>query len=130
LKKTNKKNKIFPLVINWLPVFVWAAIIFSFSSLRSPKASDFFLFDFIVKKTSHVLEYAILYVLIFRATSKNLVLSYFLVILYAATDEFHQSFIVGRTATPLDLGFDGSGANISAYLLWKLKQIQPKKVKR
>lgn len=125
----NKKSK-FNLITNWLPVILWVAVIFYFSSLKQIKVSDFLFWDFVAKKTAHVTEYAILYALVYRATNKNFILAYFLVVLYAATDEFHQTFISGRTGTPLDLGFDSSGANISAYLLWKLKQIHPRKAKK
>ncbi len=128
--KKAKKNKVINLLLNWLPVFLWAALIFHLSSIKQAKVSDFFVWDYVVKKTAHVTEYAILYGLIYRATKKNFILAYILTILYACTDEFHQSFIIGRTATPLDLGFDASGANIASYLLWKLKQIRLKKAKK
>ncbi len=130
LKITQSKSEKSNLFLNWLPVLIWAAVIFSFSSLKNAKVSDFVLWDFIVKKIAHVSEYAILYALIFRATKKNWTLAYFLVFLYASSDEFHQHFVPGRTATPLDLGFDLSGANIATYILWKLKQIRRKKAKK
>jgi len=114
----------------WLPVFLWAVIIFAFSSLPQIKVSEFFLWDFIAKKTAHVSEYAILFALIFRATKGSWILSFLATMLYAVSDEFHQSFVPGRTATFFDLGFDLTGANIASYTIWKLKQIhllQPKK---
>lgn len=129
MKKKNSDTK--PNFLNlWLPVFLWAAVIFSFSTLKQTKVSDFFFWDFVIKKLAHVAEYTILYILIYRATRGNWIASYLLTIIYAATDELHQHFVPGRTATPLDLGFDASGANISAYLLWKLKQIRQKKPKK
>lgn len=114
----------------WLPVFLWAAIIFSLSSLPQTKVSEFFLTDFIVKKTAHITEYAILYFLLYRATKKRLFLSLVLAILYAASDEFHQRFSPGRTPRLYDVfGFDLTGANIAGYILWKLSQTQKKKPK-
>jgi VanZ family protein len=118
------------LISNWLPVILWAAVIFYFSSLKQVKVSDFLIWDFVVKKVAHVTEYAILYALLYRATAKNFVVAYLVTILFAATDEFHQTFVLGRNGTPLDLGFDSSGANIATYLLWKLKQIRPGKAKK
>ncbi|MEK7580927.1 MAG: VanZ family protein [Patescibacteria group bacterium] len=129
MKKT-KKNNNYNFLKNWLPVFLWAAIIFYFSAFKQPKVSEFFIWDYVVKKIAHITEYAILYTLIYRATKRNLILAYIITISYAATDEFHQSFVLGRTATPLDLGFDASGANIATYLLWKLKQIRRKKARK
>ena len=129
MKKT-KKNNNYNLLKNWLPVFLWAAVIFYFSAFSQPKVSEFFIWDYVVKKIAHITEYAILYALIYKATKQNLILAYIITISYAATDEFHQSFVIGRTATPLDLGFDASGANIATYLLWKLKQIRQKKARK
>jgi len=124
------KVKFESTLTRWLPVILWAAVIFTFSSIPQIKVSEFFIWDFIAKKTAHVSEYAILFALIFRATSGNYVLSFTLTMLYAATDEFHQSFVPGRTSTFFDLGFDLTGANIAAYIIWKLKllaHIKPKK---
>ncbi len=123
--KSKKRN--FEIITNWLPVVLWAGVIFYFSSLKQIKVSDFLFWDFVAKKTAHVSEYAILYALLHKATNKKYLVAYFITVIFASTDEFHQSFVPGRTGTPLDLGFDLSGANISAYLIWKLKQILPKK---
>lgn len=128
--KLKTKKRYFKLITNWLPVVLWAAVIFYFSSLKQIKVSDFLFWDFLPKKIAHVAEYAILYALIYRATNKNFIIAYILTVLFAATDEFHQTFVPGRTGTPLDLGFDSSGANISAYLIWKLKQNLPKRAKK
>ena len=105
----------------WLPVFLWAAVIFAFSSLAQIKVSEFFFWDFALKKTAHVTEYAILFAFVFRATKGNYLTSFVATLLYAFSDEFHQSFVPGRTSTYYDLGFDLSGVNISAYIIWKLK---------
>lgn len=114
----------------WLPVFLWALVIFALSNIEQVTVSQFFIWDFIAKKTAHVLEYTIFYVLVFRAVEKKFLLSFIIVILYAATDELHQSFVPGRTAAIYDLGFDLTGANIAAYILWKLSQIRKTKPKK
>ena len=99
------------------------AVIFFFSSLPQQHASDFFLLDFTIKKIAHLSEYAIPYALIYRATDGKLILSLILTIIYAATDELHQSFVPGRTAKIYDvIGFDLAGTSIGAFTLWKLKQ--------
>jgi hypothetical protein len=131
------KTKYKSALVKWLPVFLWAAVIFTFSSIPQIKISEFFIWDFIAKKIAHVSEYAILYALIFRATKGNYLASFILTMLYAVSDEFHQSFVPGRTARFFDLGFDLTGANIAAYIIWKLqprwtwlKQILPAKPKK
>lgn len=124
--------KNFGKIINlWLPVFVWAAVIFYFSSQPQKHASDFFLLDFLIKKAAHVGEYAVLFTLIYRATNKHIPLTFVLTILYAASDEFHQTFVPGRTPKLYDIfGFDITGANIACYALWKLSQRVKKKQKK
>lgn len=117
-------------VVRWLPVFLWAVTIFALSSIEQITVSQFFIWDFIAKKIAHISEYAILFALIFRATGNKWIASFSLTMLYAASDEFHQSFVPGRTATVLDLGFDLTGANIAAYLIWKLKPHLPAKPKK
>jgi VanZ family protein len=109
----------------WLLVFLWAAVIFVFSSIPQTKVSQFFLTDFIIKKIAHISEYAILYALIYKATRGKWVASFVLTIIYAITDEIHQSFVPGRTPRIYDvIGFDLTGANIATYSIWKLKQFR------
>ncbi|MDP3888847.1 MAG: VanZ family protein, partial [bacterium] len=50
----------------WLPVFIWAAIIFSFSHTQTIKTSQFFWQDFFLKKTAHFTEYFVFFVLVYR----------------------------------------------------------------
>ena len=114
----------------WLPVFLWAGVIFALSSISQITVAEFFLWDFAAKKVAHLAEYAVLYALFLRATEKNWVLSFFLTMIYAATDEIHQSFVPGRNAAVYDLAFDFSGAAISAYVICKLRQIRPKRQKK
>ena len=121
-----KNNKI----LNWLLASLWMAVIFGFSSMPQIKASQFYIWDFLLKKTAHVFEYAILYILIFRATGKKYVLSFILTIAFALTDEYHQSFTIGRTSTIIDVGIDFSGTNIATYLTWKLDQLRQSKQKK
>lgn len=96
----------------WLPVLVWAGVIFWFSGLAINKPAPFNWIDFVVKKTAHVTEYAILFWLVWRA-GKSLKLSLAITILYALTDEWHQTFIPGREGTLRDVGFDTIGGLFS-----------------
>lgn len=105
-----------------LPVVVWACVIFLFSNRPSIKTVDFFLGDFILKKTAHIMEYGIFSTLIYRALvnysvdkKRAMLLSVLIAFLYGTTDEFHQSFIYGRTATVRDVLIDTTGASIFIY---------------
>lgn len=124
------KINLLKILSHWLPVIIWASVIFTLSSKSSLKVSDFFLFDFVYKKIAHVFVYGLLFMLIFRATDKNWILSFVLTMLYAVSDEYHQSQVPGRNASAIDLGIDLSGANIAAYTLWKLKQSRLAKHKK
>ncbi len=108
------------IIIKWLPVFIWMGIIFSFSSIPSTKVSGVSFLDFLIKKGAHLTEYGILYILLLRATSKNWLASAIILVAFASSDEFHQSFTLGREPTIKDVGFDSIGAFFGGYLTWKL----------
>jgi len=118
----------------WLPTILWAFVIFQFSALSVPPSSKIFWQDFIVKKSAHIVEYGILCTLLYRAlknsslSSKNAgIVAITASILYAATDEFHQSFTPGRTPAARDIVFDTIGASTSIYLIWNyLPKAHPK----
>lgn len=55
------------------------------------------------------------------------VLAWFLAVLYALTDEFHQSFVLGRHASLVDVGVDAVGA---AGMLWIYNLWQNRKAER
>lgn len=117
-------------ITNWLPPLIWAAFIFALSSIEQVKVSEFFFWDFLAKKGAHFSEYAILYFLIFRANGKNYIASFILTMLYAATDEIHQSFVPGRMAAAYDIAIDFSGASSALYIIWKLRHKTQEKHKK
>ena len=120
----------------WLPPFLWAAIIFTFSSLKTPVASEVYWQEFAIKKTIHMIEYAIFSVLVYRALKnygvkkgKAMIISVFLGLLYGAGDEFHQSFTPGREPRVRDIIFDTIGGVLGILFVWKLLPKVPKKLK-
>ncbi len=95
------------------------AAIFAFSNTPSTSLPNFNAFDFIVKKSAHMLGYALLalaYLRAFDGDTRKWKLVWLLAILYAASDEFHQSLVAGRGATVIDVGIDAIGAGLG--LLW------------
>jgi len=85
--------------------------------------------QFFMRKLAHVSEYAILAVLLYRAFVHTALkgrraLSAGLVLLlcaaYAATDEFHQSFVPSRTASLRDVMIDICGAMLAVILYWSI----------
>jgi VanZ family protein len=100
----------------WGPVVVWAAVIFAISSVPS-LSTELGTWDTILRKLAHLAEYAILGMLLLRAT-RRAALAVALAGVYAVTDEVHQLFVEGRHGSPLDVGIDTAGA-LAGVLLWQ-----------
>jgi len=76
-----------------------------------------------------MVEYAILFFLLFRAFKQTFSVKKFdlafwtmifmFCIFYALSDEWHQSFVLGRTSTIRDVGFDFLGMVLA---WWKIKK--------
>jgi VanZ family protein len=94
----------------WLPVLVWAGVIFAFSSIPS-LSTHLGTWDYVLRKLAHMTEYAILAVLLRRATGQA-GWAFALTVAYAASDELHQTFVRGRHGSPIDVGIDAAGALI------------------
>ena len=107
----------------WLPVIVWAAVIFAFSSIPS-LGTGLGVWDTILRKGAHMTEYAILGLLLLRALGRELP-AFALGIAYAITDEIHQHFVRGRHASPVDVLIDTAGVAIGIFLLSRLFETRP-----
>lgn len=130
------KNLLDKTISLWLPVILWALLIFMFSAHPTNSVSQVQLADFAVKKTAHIVEYAIFATLFYRAlyssgVSKKeaAVYSVILAILYGASDEFHQSFTPGREPKLRDVFFDTTGAFAAIYSIFNLLPKAPKRVR-
>ena len=125
---------------HWWPALVWAVVISGFSTgaftsdntsrfivpilrffLPHASAETLELLHFLVRKCAHFTEYFILSLLILRgirAGAKGMhlrwaLLTILLVAGYASLDEFHQSFVPGRTAAVGDVLIDTSGGAVA-----------------
>ena len=105
---------------HWIPAILMMGIIFCFSSQTADKLPVFSWADAIVKKSGHVVGYALLaysYWYALDIDKNKRWVAWLFVILYALTDEFHQSYVPGRHPSILDvLIFDNFGALISLWL--------------
>ena len=139
----------------WLPVLLWMAVIFCASTdlgsihhtsriigptLRFfwPNISDDTIrhVQTFVRKTGHVSEYAILALLAFRGRNRGFFISKWSVrsasfavifsMLYACSDEFHQSFVPTREATVMDVLIDTFGACAGVFAIWMIGKIRAK----
>lgn len=101
------------------------AVIFYFSSQPSTSLPDFGGLDYLVKKSGHAAGYALLALALWHALEwrrDRRWLTWLLTVLYAATDEFHQTFTAGRHPSFWDVAvFDNLGALVSLWLAgWRL----------
>jgi len=124
---------------HWLPVLIWLGVIFLGSTdMLSAEHTSRFLVPFLrwidpqisfatlnaiqlgIRKLGHLTEYAILAMLLWRAlrsgTRWQMRMSILFLVaalasaIFAASDEFHQSFVPSRTASPTDVMIDICGA--------------------
>jgi VanZ family protein len=106
----------------WAPPLLVMAVIFWFSSMTAAHHHYGFL-HVLWRKVGHFSEYALLFLCWWRALRTRLDgrpalgIAYAITVAYAATDEFHQSFVDGRTATPRDVLIDAAGAAGAAGLV-------------
>lgn len=112
----------------WLPPILWASFIFFLSSLTPGRVAGIAWIDLVVKKSAHMFEYAVLWVLLYRASQKKYT-SLLLTVIYAVTDEYHQSFVPGRHSAFMDIGFDALGGTIAMIGTWRLLPKAPRKLK-
>ena len=110
--------------LRWLPALVMMIILFLASNTPASSIPTFGVFDTLVKKAGHMLGYALLasaYWYGMNFNRKRLWLAFTLALLYAASDEFHQTFTAGRHPSWVDvIVFDGSGAAAALFLEWSL----------
>ncbi len=107
----------------WGPVFLWAGVIFYFSSIPNLN-SGLGKWDWILRKGCHIGEYALLAGFLMRAirgtwplSNRRLVtLCLSLILVYAIADEFHQSFVPGRGMSARDVLIDVMSASLT--ILW------------
>ncbi len=104
----------------WLPVICWAGLIFYLSSLPNLKSGLEPLWDTILRKVAHLTEYGILFLLLAKPMKKSLKWAVFLCFIYALSDEFHQSFVPGRSMALADVCFDSAGVFLGYLVgIWK-----------
>ena len=110
----------------WLPVLLWMGVIFVMSSRSHLPFYVNETVDLMTKKAGHVTEYGVLAFLLWRVLSKergwptlpSFSGAFMLSLLYAVSDEFHQTFVPGRNGALTDVGFDALGAVLASGLVW------------
>src|SRR5262249_58322281 len=100
---------------------LWMALIFALSAQsKLPSAPDPWL-DFLFKKSAHFTVFGTLAVLIWRALEwrpGGWRWAGLLTVLYACSDEWHQSFVAGRHPQVTDVIIDACGAATMLLVVW------------
>jgi len=129
----------------WIPVIVWAAAIFWFSTdtfsgehtrpvivgvlhtlMPSSREATLLKLHALIRKGAHVVEYFLFGILLFRAIRapqdgwqfRWACLAILFAALYAASDEFHQSFVPSRGPAVADVLLDTGGATVAQLATW------------
>jgi VanZ family protein len=108
---------------HWLPVVLWAGVIFALSSIPS-LGTGLGSWDTVLRKCAHVTEYAILALLLYRALGRELP-AFLIGFAYAVTDEVHQAFVKGRHASPFDVAMDAAGLALGLLVLHAARRWSP-----
>lgn len=127
----------------FIPAIMWMIFIFIMSHTNGNDSSnqsnfiaqiilrfiniDLNTLTFVIRKIAHMCEYALLFLLIYYGLHKTFKYQYYLLIsliltfLYACSDEFHQTFISGRSGQFKDVLIDTIGMIImfSIIYLWQ-----------
>lgn len=115
-----------------IPVVLWSAFIFYLSSLQFKDQGNIPGLDKIV----HFIEYFVLSMLVYRMIFGGIriekkMAGYFTlsaIIIFAVSDEFHQSFVPTREVSLFDILSDTIGATAAIFFIWKLLPKVPKKL--
>src|SRR5262249_20171577 len=139
----------------WLPLLIWLAVIFVGStSVMSAEHTSRYIVPFllwlkpgispraiwtilvVVRKCAHVIEYTVLALLLWRAlrsipalcTVMFFVFGCFLLVcaLFAASDEFHQTFVKSRPPSVRDVLLDVGGAFLGLLIGTPFARCHPK----
>jgi VanZ family protein len=102
----------------WLPVVLWAGLIFGLSSIPS-LGTGLGTWDLALRKLAHTTEYAVLGFLLLRASGRE-GMAALAGVAYAVTDEIHQHFVPGRHGAAYDVAIDAAGVLIGVYLVPRL----------
>jgi VanZ family protein len=110
-------------LIRWLVVVLWMSVIFVLSSIPSLHVPFAHSYDFLLRKLAHIGEYAVLTVVLswaFQLYSASSIRAWLLAalaaVLYGVSDEWHQSWILGRRGSFRDVGIDVVGIAASFVL--------------
>lgn len=102
------------------------SILYEDFKVMTAEEQDKFAFsiEFGVRKTAHMMEYALLGLLLAAAIGKERAKYALLIgVLYAGSDEFHQLFVAGRSGKITDVMIDSAGVFLGVLFYLILNKI-------
>ena len=109
-------------VLGWVPAILWFAFIFFLSSQSTlPSTGQ------VSDKQAHAAAYGVMAVLCLmgltgwrsrRVAGATLLGAFIITVLYGLSDEFHQSFVPGRSPDLVDVMADAVGAALALTAAW------------
>lgn len=83
--------------------------------------------DLYLRKAAHMVEYGLLWLLWLRALRwRRPGTAAIIAVVYAVSDEWHQSFVEGRNGSPVDVLVDATGVAL-AWLAWQRLRPRPRR---
>lgn len=108
------------LLWTWVPVALWAGLIFGLSSIPD-LGTGLGGWDLALRKLAHFAEFAVLGFLLLRALPRELV-AVAAGAAYAVTDEAHQHFVAGRQAAVRDVAIDAAGVLLGVLVARRVRR--------
>lgn len=127
-----KKIKFEKALLNierFLPLFLMSAFIYIQSSKQAVAVSYIGWFNYFLHKLAHLLVYSLLFLFSCRAFQDKK-LAFIYVILFAMSDEYHQSFVPTRNSSLVDIGIDIFAAGGIFYLSEKYQKKIPQVIRK
>jgi VanZ family protein len=113
-----------PTWFYWLALLIWMSLIFWFSHQPPVPGLPDALFDLLFKKLAHATAYGILMGLWWAALKgmplsggSRLIVAFLLTLLYAVSDEWHQTFVSNRHGQLTDVLIDSIGILITTLII-------------
>lgn len=119
-------------VYYWIPPLVWMAMIYYMSSQPRIGMTESTLWDFVIFKTLHMIEYGLLFFLLYRALLSlpkwndmwSFAVGMIISIGYAVSDELHQLTIASRQGKLRDVIIDIIGMLIVYAMIKSIRAVR------
>ena len=139
----NNSSRLWRFAYYWLPLIAWSGVIFALSHTSGDtldstveETAQFIPLEFLLSQEfAHMAQFGVLAALAYRLLASYQTLprmwtlggALVFAVCYGVTDEFHQMFVPGRSATLGDLALDTIGAALglvgAVIAAWALRRL-------